>query len=39
MTNINVKLDAMVQEQYKNVSQEASQFPLKYEVGDILDEF
>ena len=39
MANIHAELDAMDQEFLQGISQEASQCSLKYEVGDILDEF
>ena len=39
MASIHVELDAMDQELIQGISQEASQCSLKYEVGDILDEF
>ena len=39
MASINDELDAMNQELPQGISQEASKCYLKYEVGDILDEF
>ena len=39
MAIINAELDAMDQELTKGISQEVSQYALKYEVGKISDEF
>ena len=39
MASIHDELHAMPQERIQGISQEASQCSLKYEVGDILDEF
>ena len=39
MENFLVYFDDMVQKWPHSISQEASQYFLKYEVGDILDEF
>ena len=39
MASIRVEFDAMYQERPQGISQEASQGSLKYEVGDIIDEF
>ena len=38
MASIHFELDAMDQELLQGISQEAIQFSLKYEVGDIVDE-
>ena len=39
MASIHVELDYMDQELLQSISKEASKCSLKYEVGDILDDF
>ena len=39
MESVHNNLDSMVQERIQGISQEESQFSIKYEVGDILDDF